>query len=98
MSIYTNTDNFFLPGPIMPWVGCFAWRPVILTRTGKRVWLKRIYKRFNINHNSIEYGDLFDVLMCSQANACQVPARTISFDRINKRMKIFDGVNWKSVR
>lgn len=55
-------------GTIHQWNSWFAWRPVT-TLSGKRIWLKSIYRRANYktyvtmdDWQRWEYGDVFDVL------------------------------------
>ena len=62
--ISDNSDNKH------QWAKWFAWYPVTLTYTGRRVWLKRIYRRaLYKTYNSIdeyqkyEYGTILCVLM-----------------------------------
>ena len=65
-----------------PWRKWFAWRPIKITRTGQRVWLKQIYIRTskiiwdeNKNrwrYNELEYGDIFDIL--SRSNSATLPS------------------------
>ena len=61
--ISDNTDNRH------QWAKWFAWRPVRLTRTGRRVWLAWIYRRAMYKtystideYQKYEYGTILCVL------------------------------------
>lgn len=54
---------------IHQWAPWFAWRPVRLTHTGRKVWLKRIYRRAQYktyttwdDRQQYEYGTILCVL------------------------------------
>lgn len=69
MTLHTYMSNWQYPHLKHKWQPWFAWRPVRLTYTGKRIWLERIYRRAQYKTYATyddwqrwEYGTLLDVL------------------------------------
>ena len=71
------TDRIYDGADSYPWIQVFAFLPV-KTISGKRVWLRKVYKRkfwaiwgkgFHMEPE-VEYGDLFDVMLnpCDGSN------------------------------